>query len=321
MAHPRQDEHNAGVTTLLPDNHEAPEARDPHATPDARDRNTAPDAPLKPATSDDSEHDLLDLVERMMHRRLGDHLAQVEHTMARHVREAVDGGRRHLDVAVQACTPAWLRPTAGEPRWPVMIAVLVAIGLQLSIPGKYAIQPQWLLPLLEGTLLVVLTAANPKRINTDRQWVRVLSLVLVALGSLATAYSALRLVVQLVTGRETSDAPVLLLIGGAIWLTNVIIFALWYWEFDRGGPGARAHAKNAYADFQFPQMATPDTTHPDWEPTFVDYLYLSFTNATACSPTDTVPMTRWAKMLMLSQSLISLATVALAIARAVNVLK
>jgi uncharacterized membrane protein len=109
--------------------------------------------------------------------------------------------------------------------------------------------------------------------------------------------------------------------GAAIWLTNVIVFALWYWEFDRGGPVARALARKPLPDFQFVQMQSPELAHPDWEPAFMDYLYLSFTNATAFSPTDVLPLSRWAKATMLLQSAISLVTVALVIARAVNVLK
>jgi uncharacterized membrane protein len=109
--------------------------------------------------------------------------------------------------------------------------------------------------------------------------------------------------------------------GAAIWLTNIIAFAVWYWQLDRGGPAARAHARRTLPDFQFVQMQNPDLTHPDWEPQFVDYLYLSFTNATAFSPTDVMPLSRWAKLTMLGQSLISLATLALVIARAVNILK
>jgi uncharacterized membrane protein len=198
---------------------------------------------------------------------------------------------------------------------------MVAIGLQLAIPQRLAIPPRWLLPALEFALLVLLTVANPRRINLERRWLRLTSLALVALASIANTYSAARLVWRLIHGGEGSDAGPLLAIGGAVWLTNIIVFALWYWEFDRGGPAARAHARHTYPDFQFPQMLTPDSSHPDWEPTFVDYLYLSFTNATAFSPTDTMPMNRWAKMTMLTQSAVSLATVALVIARAVNILK
>jgi hypothetical protein len=113
----------------------------------------------------------------------------------------------------------------------------------------------------------------------------------------------------------------LLLNGGVIWLTNVLVFALWYWELDRGGPVGRALAVKHHPDFLFPQMATPQMAPPDWEPWFPDYFYLSFTNATAFSPTDTLPLSRWAKMLMALQSAVSLSTVALVIARAVNILK
>ncbi|MFN8036370.1 MAG: hypothetical protein U0V73_10585 [Acidimicrobiia bacterium] len=99
------------------------------------------------------------------------------------------------------------------------------------------------------------------------------------------------------------------------------MFALWYWEFDRGGPLDRAAGVQPYPDFLFPQMASPELAPPDWEPGFVDYLYVSFTNATAFSPTDTMPMTQWAKLTMLVQSAISVIAVALVIARAVNILR
>jgi len=276
---------------------------------------TGPDA-----ASAEHRH-LVEAVEQLLHHKFAEHLAEVEHSVARHVRDAVSTGRRGLDSAAEVCTPAWMRPTAGETRWPVALAVLVAIVLQMSVPSRLAIPPRELLPVLEGLLLVLLTVANPWRIDQERRWLRVASLILVALATLANAYSALQLVLRLIAGKESESAGPLLLIGGAIWATNVIIFALWYWEFDRGGPAARAHAHQIYPDFQFAQMATPDSSHPDWEATFVDYLYLSFTNATAFSPTDTLPLTRWAKMLMLSQSAISLATVVLVIARAVNVFR
>src|SRR5690242_5098221 len=273
-------------------------------------------------------HHMIAAFEQVLHQHLTEHLSQhltahlaeVEHRMAGHVRDAVNSSRRQLGHAMDVCTPAWLRPTAGEPRWPVALAVGTAIVLQLAVPKQLAIPPQWLLPGLEAAIMVLLTVANPRRISVSHKWVRPLSLVLVALATLANVYSAAQLVWRLVHGEEGAGAGQLLLIGGGIWLTNVIIFGLWYWEFDRGGPAARAQAIQSYPDFQFPQMATPEQTHPDWEPTVIDYLYLSFTNATAFSPTDTLPMTRWAKLLMLLQSGVSLATVALVIARAVNVL-
>jgi uncharacterized membrane protein len=128
-------------------------------------------------------------------------------------------------------------------------------------------------------------------------------------------------VVGLVRGTLGEAAGPLLVSGGAIWLTNVIVFALWYWEFDRGGPVARAKGIKPYPDFQFVQMATPELAAPDWEPAFGDYLYLAFTNATAFSPTDVMPLSRWAKSAMALQSAVSIITGALIIARAVNILK
>ena len=127
--------------------------------------------------------------------------------------------------------------------------------------------------------------------------------------------------VGLVQGTEGGTPAPLLVSGGTIWLTNVIVFGLWYWEFDRGGPVARAHATKHYPDFLFAQMTSPDLASPDWEPQFGDYLYLSFTNATAFSPTDVLPLSRWAKGAMALQAGVSIVTVALVIARAVNILK
>ena len=105
-----------------------------------------------------------------------------------------------------------------------------------------------------------------------------------------------------------------------IWMTNVIVFGLWYWELDRGGPSARCRTSHREPDFLFPQMSTPAAAPPDWAPMFVDYLYVAFTNATAFSPTDTLPLTTWAKVLMAVQALASLLTVALVAGRAVNIL-
>ncbi len=122
-------------------------------------------------------------------------------------------------------------------------------------------------------------------------------------------------------GKASQDATGLLTSGAAIYLTNIIAFGLWFWEIDRGGPFARARATSPHPDFLFPQMSSPDVAHPDWEPRFVDYLYVSFTNAVAFSPTDTMPLTRRAKALMALQSLVALSTIGLVIARAVNVLK
>ena len=174
-----------------------------------------------------------------------------------------------------------------------------------------------------GMVMIVLVTANPHRINRESMALRSLSLMLAALLTLANVWSVARLAVGITQGGSIGRNPGQLLITGAIiWLTNVVVFGLWYWEFDRGGPVARAlNIGNRYPDFQFPQMVSPpEMVPPDWEPAFLDYAYLAFTNAAAFSPTDVMPMSRWAKVAMTVQSLISIVTVALVVSRAVNIL-
>ncbi len=219
--------------------------------------------------------------------------------------------------------PAWCRATEGELRWPVAVTTAVAIGLQVAVPDKLVlVSPSWILPAAQGALLIVLVTANPQRINRQSMAMRSLSLVLAALLSLANGWSVARLAVGITQGSMGRDPGQLLVTGGVIWLTNVVVFALWYWEFDRGGPVARAlNTGDRYPDFQFPQMVSPrEMVPPDWEPAFLDYLYLAFTNASAFSPTDVMPMSRWAKVAMTVQALISIVTVALVVSRAVNIL-
>jgi uncharacterized membrane protein len=217
--------------------------------------------------------------------------------------------------------PAWLRATEGEPRWQVSLGVAAALSMQVSLPNDVVLRPRWLLPTVAGVLLIALVVANPTRINRRSPALRAGSMVLIAIISLANVWSAGRLVLHLLRGTETGDATRLLLTGGALWLTNVLVFALWYWEFDRGGPVSRAQATRSYPDFLFAQMESPKLAPDDWEPAFVDYLYLSFTNAAAFSPTDVLPLSRWAKLTMLVQSAVSLLTVVLVVARAVNTLR
>src|SRR5258708_37760485 len=246
--------------------------------------------------------------------RLHERLERWEQTLARP--EA-----RALHEIEHVVVPAWRRVTEGEPRWPVSLAVVAAIAMQLALPQRLALLPRWMLPGLALALLVGLITANPRRIDRESPRLRATSMTLVGILTLANIISAGRLIVGLIRGTEGADAGPLLLIGGAIWMTNVIVFALWYWEFDRGGPVARAHAHRHHPDFLFPQMQAPEFATDDWEPGFADYFYLSFTNATAFSPTDVLPMTAWTKMTMLVQSVVSLTTVALVIARPVNILK
>jgi len=217
--------------------------------------------------------------------------------------------------------PIWRRSGRGESRWPVTVAMLVAIALQFALPERFAFGPRWFLPALQFAVVVALVVASPMRFERRSRWLRVASLGLIAVVSFGNAFAAFRLVRGLVQGTEGQDAGHLLATGAAIWLTNVVVFALWYWDLDRGGPAARARGTQALPAFLFVQMQTPDVAPPDWRPKFVDYLYLSFTNATAFSPTDVMPLPAWAKLTMMSQSMISLATVALVVARAVNILK
>ncbi len=215
---------------------------------------------------------------------------------------------------------AWRRATRGESRWAASCALIVAVALQTLLPPHLAVNPRWVMPVVEAVLLGALIFANPGRLSRRSRLTRGGSLLLIGSVSAANMWSVGRLVNGLLRGTESHDAGPLLLRGGAIWLTNVIAFGLWYWEFDRGGPVARALADKEFPDFVFPQMTTPSLTPAHWEPGFVDYLYLSFTNATAFSPTDVMPFSRWAKMTMLVQSMVSLSTVVLVIARAVNIL-
>jgi uncharacterized membrane protein len=261
-------------------------------------------------------------------RSLHDRLDDLEHLVTQRMDavgvHAGTAGRDLLAARHQLTLPAWRRPTAGETRWQVALCTAAGIALMVAVPDRLSmVSPSWVLPVIEGALLLTLVAANPHRINQSSRRLRWTSLALAALISLANAWSVVRLLIVLVQGGADANNPTSLLItGGAIWLTNVVSFALWYWEFDRGGPVARAHASKRYPDFQFPQMISPpEMVPPDWEPAFFDYLYLAFTNASAFSPTDVMPMSRWAKLLMTIQSVVSIVTVALVVSRAVNILK
>jgi uncharacterized membrane protein len=204
----------------------------------------------------------------------------------------------------------------------VTLTVLVAIALQVLLPDRETLALPWLLPSLEGVLLVGLIIANPVRIERRLRLVQPASLMLVLLITVANAASAVLLIRVIVESKGGSNNAIGLLgTGAAIWLTNVIAFGLWYWEFDRGGPVQRARGISPYPDLMFPQMASPQLAPPEWEPQYVDYLYLAFTNATAFSPTDVMPLARWAKLTMAVQSAVSLALAALVVARAVNILR
>ena len=216
--------------------------------------------------------------------------------------------------------PSWLRTGNPESVFPVLVAVLSAMALQIAIPKYYTLVPRWPMLVLEGLLLVVLLTLNPL-VMTRRTLVgKCATWVLLTAITVDNTMSAVLLDIRILTGEVSNDASVLLGSGAAIFGTNIIVFGIWYWELDRGGPFARHEGERAYPDFMFPQMTTPHVSKPDWRPTFVDYLYVSVTNVMAFSPTDTMPLARWAKVMMTVQAMVALSTAGLVIARAVNVL-
>jgi uncharacterized membrane protein len=206
-----------------------------------------------------------------------------------------------------------------DPYWGAQLVVLAAILLDVTLPAKVTIGPAWLLPTVEGALLLGLSVGAGAMGAGESPRRRQFALGMIALVSAVNAFSLAILVHLLLHGHRESGRN-LILAGALLWITNVLLFGLWYWEIDRGGPLRRRSQLPGRPDFLFPQMATPELKQPDWEPGLVDYLYVSFTNATAFSPTDTMPLTPWAKTLMSLQSLVSLVTVGLVVARAVNIL-
>ncbi|GAA2659148.1 hypothetical protein [Paractinoplanes durhamensis] len=214
--------------------------------------------------------------------------------------------------------PAWRRITEAEHRWPAAIAWIALITLQWLLPDRLTFGPRWLVPTAEILVAVVLIAANPVRMKRDTPQLRMLALGLITLASLGNGWSVAMLIRDIVSGHDVGSAGQLLATGGAIYLMNVLCFAVWFWELDRGGPVARLQGIDPYPDFLFPVMTSPELAPKDWAPQFVDYLYVSFTNATAFSPTDTLPMSRGAKFGMAIESAIALVTAALVIAKAVN---
>ncbi|MDA8297463.1 MAG: hypothetical protein M0004_12920 [Actinomycetota bacterium] len=243
---------------------------------------------------------------------------------------ALHAARHHLEALIErfeVAAPAgerrapWMHASTGEERWPAALAIIAAIALQFLLPDRLSLGQRWLVPSLESLLAVGLIIANPRRINRRSRALRSASVAVIALTSLANGWSSYELVREIITGKAGGGATALLATGAAIYVTNIIVFALWYWEWDRGGPVARALGERVYPDLLFPQMVTREITPETWRPTFVDYLYVSYTNATAFSPTDTMPMARWTKLLFLAQSAIALCVAALVIARAVNILR
>ena len=205
------------------------------------------------------------------------------------------------------------------PFWEPQLVVACTIALQLSLSNEVTIGPTWLLPALEGALLIGLTIASPRAKDRHSPLRRKVAIGMIAFVSAANIASLVMLSHQLLHGGKENGRQ-LILSGIVLWCTNVLLFGLWYWETDRGGPVAREKGERDVPDFLFPQMTDPRWAPKDWMPSLIDYLYVSLTNATAFSPTDTMPLTPTAKWLMSAQSLTSLVTVGLVVARAVNIL-
>jgi uncharacterized membrane protein len=223
-----------------------------------------------------------------------------------------------------------------SPLWP-SAAIVTAAVLYADLPGRFIAGTsagafsvvRWVIPGLTVLVLAALLVSVPgsrlmqslgwheHRAHVTRRW---LSLALIAVVSAANAASIILLVHLLVNGAR-ANAPTLLRAAIHMWVVNVLLFGLWYWQLDGGGPAARPTCEPAERDFLFPQQTEPALLERGWKPMFLDYLYVSFTNAAAFSPTDTLPLSRWAKMLMLVQAAISLSLAVMVVARAVNILR
>ena len=217
--------------------------------------------------------------------------------------------------------PGTARTTA-EKRWPMAVTVVLAMAVPLLLPARFSLGPSWAVPAIEAVLLVAIIVIDRGRIDRRSAVGRVLSLVLVAVLIADAAWVTGRLIADLVEGGpETNSAADLLKTGFLVWLYTIIAFTFLYWVLDGGGPESRFLTPPQFPDLAFPLQLSPDAGPPGWRPEFFDYLYLGFTNSTALSPTDVMPIARWGKLAMTVQAVGSIMILGLVIARAVNILK
>jgi hypothetical protein len=213
------------------------------------------------------------------------------------------------------------QPSRTEPRWPAALAILAVLLLLTVLPGRVRLLPVWV-PFVV-VIVVILPMAGVALAAARARWVRAeraITLLFVALMGLATL-SVLAYLVRTMVERPGDIGGLQLLTSSiAVWVTNVLLFSLLYWHMDRGGPEARANDAGTKPDWLFPQSGAPEDAPPGWRPTFVDYLFLAFSTATAFSPTDALPLTSRAKMLMMLESSISLSTLVVVASRAINIL-
>ncbi|SDU49418.1 hypothetical protein [Gordonia westfalica] len=212
------------------------------------------------------------------------------------------------------------RPRA-EQRWTASAFVLAAMAVPFLLPARYSAGTDWLLPAVEGAVLLTLIIVDPGRIDRPGRWVRALSIALVIAIAASAAWGSGRLVWDLLHGNpQTTNADELLISGALVWSQTVLAFGFLYWELDSGGPVNRHLHPRRHPDLAFPQQLDPDIAPPGWRPVFVDHLYLALTNATAFSPTDVMPLARWMKLAMAVQSMLSIVILSLVVANAVNLL-
>ena len=221
---------------------------------------------------------------------------------------------------------------AGEPRLPAACAVIIACALYAALPDDLLFAPRFVVPALELVLFVPLVAVNPRRMVRENRTLRRISIALVLIIAATNAAALILVVNQLISGQATHGKE-LLLAAGQVWLTNIIVFALAYWELDRGGPVRRTQAQGRElpaADFRFPQdedhdaiteVAVRSSAKSGWTPGFIDYLYVSVTNSSAFSPTDTMPLSPRVKLLMAAESISAIVLSVLVISRGVSLLK
>ena len=210
----------------------------------------------------------------------------------------------------------------GERWWPIILAVTFAAALHVALPARYRIQPAWVLPVVLVGLVAVLIVGDPGRIDKQKAWLRIVTGLVIAFLTVANLLAGDRLVAEILTNNKLFAAHPggLLAAGSVVRATNVIAFALWYWDLDRGGAAARAHHPDPNPAFVFPEMQHTDLRAPNWALRFIDYLSLAFWTATAISPTDISAIKPWAKLLMMLEAAGSIVLAALVIARAINVL-
>jgi uncharacterized membrane protein len=206
-----------------------------------------------------------------------------------------------------------------EPRWPASLALVSCVILYVALPSRLVVGPKWLLPILVALPLAPLSARRHRHPD-EAPWIRRVVLALITIVTVANVTSVALLVNRLLSS-NVSQGTQLIYSAVAIWLTNVIIYGVWFWEIDRGGPHKRAGPEDLWPDIQFPQMGNPELVPKEWRPHFFDYLYTSFANGTSFAPADAMPLTLRIKILFASESAVSLVAIVVVGARAINILR